>query len=47
MKHYEAPVLNVVELSIKETITANGVFDATTGITTYELNSADPAETES
>jgi len=47
MKQYEAPVLNVVELSIKETIAANGVFDATTGITTYELNSVEPVVPES
>ena len=47
MKKYEEPVLNVTELSIKETIAANGVFDAATGITTYELNSVEPEVTES
>ena len=47
MKKYEAPVLDIVELSVKENITANGVFDSATGITTYELNSVDPIEVES
>jgi len=47
MKKYEAPVLDIVELSVKENIAANGVFDATTGITTYELNSVEPVVPES
>jgi len=47
MKKYEAPVLDIVELSVKENITANGVFDATTGITTYELNSTIPDDLDS
>lgn len=47
MKKYEAPVLDIVELSVKENITANGVFDATTGVTTWELNSVDPVVPQS
>jgi len=45
MKKYEQPTLDVVELSVKENITADAVyevdgagqFDGTTGITTYNL----------
>ena len=42
MKKYEQPTLDVVELSVKENITADGAyghvaFDETTGITTYNL----------
>ncbi|MDD4690343.1 MAG: hypothetical protein PHE51_11445 [Eubacteriales bacterium] len=43
MKKYEQPTLDVVELSVKENITADEVygegiaFDSTTGVTTYNL----------
>ena len=47
MKKYEQPTLEVVELSVKESITADaafgdivngdGVYDSETGITTYNL----------
>lgn len=45
MKKYEQPTLDVVELSVKENITADaafgaagpGVYDAATGVTTYNL----------